>query len=220
MARKTTFSQDDVVQAALSVLEAEGAQAVTARRVADALGASTAPVYSNYANMDDLMDAVRSRVGDMILDYCRRPWSDDSFLSMGLGFMKFCIAHPRLFRAIYCDGTSRRCTNAHVDKTLLGDLDQHPILKDLPQDHREELLFQTSVYTLGIATTVVSGIWPDPDPDVLESWLRSVGGLLVRAAMESAGLPLTADLDNSLGTFVVPWRGSLSGHGQEESHED
>ncbi len=220
MARKTTFSRDDVVQAAFSVLEAEGVQAVTARRVADALGASTAPVYSNYANMDDLMDAVLSQVEAMILEYCRRPWTEDIFLNMGVGFMQFCLAHPMLFRAIYLDRKAIHCSEAVVERSLLSDLDHHPVLKALPQDHKEELLFQTSVYTLGIATTVVSGAWQDPDPETLVSWLRSVGGLLVRAAMESAGLTIPAEMENSLGAFVVPWRGPLSCSGQEESHEE
>jgi len=219
MARKTTFTQDDVVQAAFTVLEAEGVQAVTARRVADALGASTAPVYSNYANMDDLMGVVLSRVETMILEYCRRPWTNDIFLNMGVGFMQFCIAHPMLFRAIYLDRKAVHCSEARVEKSLLSDLDRHPVLKDLPQDHKEELLFQTSVYTLGIATTVVSGIWEDPDPETLVSWLQSVGGLLVRAAMESAGLAIPAEMENSLGTFVVPWRGPLSCNGQEEAND-
>ena len=60
MARKTTFSREDVEQAAMEILEAEGAAAVTARRVADALGASTAPVYSNYASMEELLARTRA----------------------------------------------------------------------------------------------------------------------------------------------------------------
>jgi len=206
MARKTTFSRQDVVDAALAVLEAEGLAAVTARRVADALGASTAPVYSNYASMEELLAAVRDVALATILDYCRRPWSDDTFLNMGLGFVRFTVDHPQLFRAVYLDGPWGRDGDAQVLAALSADLDRHPFLGQLPPDHKHELLFQASIYTLGIATTVATGVWPDPDLTVVESWLRSVGGLLARAALQSAGLPWPAEMDRNLGEFVVPWR--------------
>ena len=53
---------------------------------------------------------------------------------------------------------------------------------------------------------VVTGLWPEPDLAALETWLRSVGGLLVRAAMESAGLEMPEDMQRHMGEFVVPWR--------------
>lgn len=206
MARKTTYSRHDVVQAALEVLAAAGLQAVTARRVADALGSSTAPVYSNFASMEDLLAAVRRRAAEVIVAYCRRPWCQDSFLSMGLGFVHFARDYPQLFRALYLEPAERTCGETEVLAELVQDLDRHPHLAALPQDHKDELIFQASIYTLGIATTVVTGRWEDPDLPTVERWLRSVGGLLVRAALTSAGQPIPAELEQNLGRFVVPWR--------------
>jgi AcrR family transcriptional regulator len=206
MARKTTYTAADVAQAALAVLAAEGTQAVTARRVAAALGASTAPVYSNFASMEDLLEAVRRLIVDLILDYCRRPWATDSFLSMGLGFVHFASEWPQLFRAVYLEPASTGLVEHDVLPELLEDLARHPGLGALPRDHQEELLFQASIYTLGIATTVVTGRWEDPDFASIEGWLRSVGGLLARAALTAAGLPIPVEMDQSLGKFTVPWR--------------
>ncbi|MEZ4388807.1 MAG: TetR/AcrR family transcriptional regulator [Candidatus Krumholzibacteriia bacterium] len=207
MARKTSFTRDDVVDAAFRVLEAGGAGAVTARRVADTLGASTAPVYSNFANMEELLVAVIDELGTAeVLRSCRRSWTDDPFLNMGIGFVRFAVDHPQLFRAMYLE-PKRTCADEDVvEPQLLADLAAHPLLGALPVDHREELFFQASIYTLGIATTVVTGLWPDPDLAVVEAWLRSVGGLLIRAAMESAGLAIPPEFHFSTGEFVVPWR--------------
>jgi AcrR family transcriptional regulator len=206
MARKTVFEAEDVVAAAQGVLEADGLAAVTARRVADALGASTAPVYSNFASMDDLIAAVMRRASRQIVAFCRRPWTEDPFLSMGVGFVHFAHEHPQLFRALYLDSAGGASTEDLVFAALLADLAAHPVLGRLPADHREELLFQASIYTMGIATSLVTRAWPDPDLDLAESWLRSVGGLLVRAALESAGQPLPPEMARSVGEFVVPWR--------------
>jgi len=206
MARKSTFSREDVALAALAVLEQGGTQAVTARRVAKVLHASTAPVYSNFESMEELLAEVRRMGIAMILDYCRRAWSEDSFLSMGIGFVRFASEHPQLFRSLYLEPMTTGCDDTDALQELLQDLDHHPHLAGLPQDHKEELFFQASLYTLGIATTVVTGRWEDPDLESIEGWLSSVGGLLVRAALTSAGLPIPADLEQNLGQFVVPWR--------------
>lgn len=206
MARKQTFGRDEVLQAALDVVARKGIGGLTARRVARQLGASTAPVYSNFASMDTLLEAVRGRLQEMILDYCRRPWSDDAFLNMGIGYVRFASEHPRLFRALNLEQAGQMGREQDVLTTLAKDLDAHPFLGGLPQDHKDELLFQASIFTLGIATTVVTGRWPDPDLPTVERWLRSVGGLLARAALDAAGLPVPPELDKSLGAFVVPWR--------------
>ncbi len=206
MARKTVFEADDVVAAAQAVLEAEGLAAVTARRVADALGASTAPVYSNFASMDRLIGAVMDRASDQVIAFCRRPWTEDAFLNMGVGFVRFTHEHPQLFRALYLDTGRPSPGDDRIFAALLADLAVHPVLGELPADHREELLFQASIYTMGVAVSVVTGAWPDPDLDLAESWLRSVGGLLVRAALESAGQPMPPEMARSVGEFVVPWR--------------
>ena len=157
MARKNVFSRDDVIGAALAVLESEGLGAVTARRVADAMGASTAPVYSNFASMEELVGDVMRRASEMIIAACRRPWTEDVFLNMGVGFVHFAHDHPQLFRALYLDSSWGRHEEGLVFAALLDDLAAHPVLGQLPPDHREELLFQASVSTLGLATSLVTG---------------------------------------------------------------
>ncbi len=219
MARKTVFSRADVIEAALAVLEAEGLGSVTARRVADAMGASTAPVYSNFASMEELLGDVMRQASQMIIGACRRPWTEDGFLNMGVGFVHFAHDHPQLFRALYLDSSWGHRNEDLVFAALLDDLAAHPVLGQLPPDHREELLFQASVYTMGLATSLVTGVWPDPDLDLAESWLRSVGGLLARAAMESARLPMPPEMARSLGEFVVPWRQPRRPGRKEGSHD-
>lgn len=207
MARKTTFNREDVVSAAQTVLETEGRAAVTARRVADTMGASTAPVYSNFSNMEELLEVVISEKGMATLqEYCRRPWTDDLFLSMGMGFIHYTIDHPNMVRAMYLDSGARYPGDMGLTKVLADDLQRHPLLSQLPPDHLDELFFQISIYTLGLATTIVSGLWPDPDLEAIEGWLTSVGGVLIRAAMESAGIEAAEEMKQHYGDFVAPFR--------------
>lgn len=57
---------DDVVAAALDVLDADGLDAVSMRRVAAELGVSPFPLYSRVGNKDALLDAMAAAlVGDI-----------------------------------------------------------------------------------------------------------------------------------------------------------
>jgi AcrR family transcriptional regulator len=206
VARKTVFDRKDVLEAAYAVLETDGLAAVTARAVAERLGASTAPVYSNFASMDELVAAVMRRAADEVLASCRLRRTDDTFLDMGVGFVHFASDHPQLYRALYLDSTWGAQMDEVIFAALEQDLGAHPILGELPADHRAELLFQAGIYTMGIATSLVAGTWREPDLQLAESWLRSVGGVLVRAALDSAGIAVPAELERSFGEFIAPWR--------------
>lgn len=206
MARKSVFTRDDVLQAAVVVVAQVGLEGITARRVGEELGASTAPVYSNFASMDDLALAVLEHACDRLLGFFRREWTDDVFLNMGVGYLHFAQEHPRLFKALYFERRADFDPDARLVPELLADLDAHPWLGPLPLAIKQELLFQASIYSHGLATLICTGQWRDPDLDQAVTWLRSVGGLLVRAAFEAAGLEPCADLELRFGAFTIPWR--------------
>jgi AcrR family transcriptional regulator len=67
-ARRTprTLSREAIVDAAIKVLDAEGLDAVTMRRVADELGTGQASLYAHVADKDEMVAAVLDRVlGEM-----------------------------------------------------------------------------------------------------------------------------------------------------------
>ncbi len=206
MARKTTFSRNDVLQAALAVVDQDGFDALTARRVGEEIGASTAPVYSNFGNMVELQLGVLELACTQLLAYFRRPWTDEAFLNMGIGYLHFAQEHPRLFKALYFERHGEFEADARLVPALLADLDAHPWLGALPRPIKEELLFQAAIYSHGLATMICTGQWRNPDLEQATAWLHSVGGLLVRAAVEAAGWPPCADIALRFGEFTIPWR--------------
>lgn len=56
------LSQDQIVEAAMRILDAEGLDAMSMRRVADELGTGPASLYAHVANKDELLELVRERV--------------------------------------------------------------------------------------------------------------------------------------------------------------
>jgi AcrR family transcriptional regulator len=61
-ATRPTLSQDGIVSAALRVLDEEGLDAISMRRVAQALGTGVASLYAHVANKEQLMQLVLDRI--------------------------------------------------------------------------------------------------------------------------------------------------------------
>ena len=58
MPPKLRISKEDIVTAVVALVRKDGVQAINARNIASALNCSTQPVFSNFAIMDDLRNAV------------------------------------------------------------------------------------------------------------------------------------------------------------------
>lgn len=90
--------REDVVAAAVAVLDAEGPTGLTVRRVADALGSSTQIVYSRFGGMDGLLAAVGVAVFREIADLAAAvPESPDPLTEvtdLALALRAYSLANP------------------------------------------------------------------------------------------------------------------------------
>ena len=101
MPPKVTFIKEDVIQAAFSIVQEQGLKRLSARKVAQRLKSSTAPVYSHFNSMKELEKEVLKKAKDLLLQYTRASYTDRVFLNMGTGCAVFSREHSELFRAIF-----------------------------------------------------------------------------------------------------------------------
>ena len=69
MPPKVKTTKDEILKAALGIVRKGGAQALNARALADALGCSTQPVFSNYPGMDELRADVDRAAYELYREY-------------------------------------------------------------------------------------------------------------------------------------------------------
>ena len=92
-----------LLDAAERIVEAEGPQALSVRRVAHEVGASTRAVYSVYGSKDALLTALGRRAFEILeREIVRLPASGDpaaDLVEAGVVvFRRFVVEHPSLFR--------------------------------------------------------------------------------------------------------------------------
>lgn len=72
------LSYEQIVEAAMTVLDAEGVDAMSMRRVAQELGTGAASLYAHVQNKDDLVDAVLDRVfAEVVIPEPSGDWRKD-----------------------------------------------------------------------------------------------------------------------------------------------
>jgi AcrR family transcriptional regulator len=103
--RRRNLTRDRVVTAALALVEREGLEALTMRRLGQELGVEGMALYTHVRSKDDLLDAVGERVlADLDLDFDRdAPWQErirrGAFAWAGLQ-----ERHPRAFPLLFRSG--------------------------------------------------------------------------------------------------------------------
>lgn len=155
--RRNLFTRDDVVAAALDVASEHGFEQLTARRVATRLGASTAPVYSNFSSMEALAGAVKLAIADRVLAETEVARSGEPFLDMGVGVLEFARRHPRLYHAVFTTGQDGAEAGLHVMRVLLDRMSRVEGLAALDPAERLILLRKMAIFTHGLAGYVTSG---------------------------------------------------------------
>ncbi|MCK9995382.1 MAG: TetR/AcrR family transcriptional regulator [Candidatus Krumholzibacteria bacterium] len=199
MVRKTIFSRADVVKAGLAVMDKGGVENLSARRVAEEMGASTAPVYSNFANMDDLVMAVKMAAVELLLESTLENPTDNPFLNMGVGVLEFARKHPLLYGALFLQANDECVAGPGFMKELLERMAVLPDLEQLKPVERIILLRKMSLFTHGLATHICTGLQPGIEwKDVLNLLDEAGDAILADAVARS---PRTEEDLASLGSL-------------------
>ena len=101
---QNTTSQQ-IYQCALRVLEAEGPQAVSMRRVAKDVGITAMAIYHHFPSREALLDAVVDSEFEQLVGFFSRSNGKRSFESAIVhimdGYIEYALAHPRIFDYVF-----------------------------------------------------------------------------------------------------------------------
>lgn len=104
MPPKVKITKEEIIAAALELLRQKGLEAVNARAVAQMLGCSTQPIFSNYSSMADLQQDVLAAA---YAEYSR--WTEEQmkagkyppYKASGMAYIGFARQQPELFRVLF-----------------------------------------------------------------------------------------------------------------------
>lgn len=197
--RKTVFTREDVIAAGLKVMARDGLSQLSARRVADELNSSTAPVYSNFASMEELADAVKREAVAELLAATRSQHTDDNFLNIGVGVLMFVWERPVIYASLFLEPSEGYDPGPDLMDALVAATAHLPELDPLPRDERIIVLKKLSLFTHGLATEICQGCGERCTWETMIAILQEVGDAILAHA--KAGIPREPGMALELATF-------------------
>ncbi|MCP4572043.1 MAG: TetR family transcriptional regulator [bacterium] len=179
---KTVFTREDVVAAGLAVVAREGLAQLSARRVAEEMGSSTAPVYSNFANMNELSDAVKRAGVAELLAASRVRRTDDEFRNMGLGILGYVWAKPAVYAALFLEQSAGYDPGPDFLESIANAAVELPSLAMLPVAERLIVLKKLALFTHGLATEICQGCAEHCTLESMETIMSEVGNAVMAHA--------------------------------------
>ena len=102
MPPKTVVTKEQVLDAAIEIIRAEGADAVTARSVAAKLGVSTHPIFTYYSTLAELKADVLKKARSLYHESIKRGMREDiPFLGVGHQYLMLSKEDPEIFKLLF-----------------------------------------------------------------------------------------------------------------------
>jgi len=215
--KKTTFTRDAQLRLALDVVRRNGWNSLTARGVAERLGASVAPIYSVFGSMDNLLRETLREIHRLIEDFTSRSYSEFPFLNIGAGIIIFARDEPLLFQAFFQTRHDFQDVVEGVNMSILSWMKTDAQLGLLDDASRERLYDNIGYYTMGLAAAIGAGRVADVSDGAIVSRLKNMGNIAMFA--EVSGI---ADCDSPENerewNRILAARKSLPGESGEGGH--
>ena len=104
MPPKVKIQKSDIIQTALALVREQGADAINSRAIAAALGCSTQPVFSNFATMQELQEAILAAAYEIFLDFLKEEAESQKYpqyKAFGMAYIRFAQEETALFRLLF-----------------------------------------------------------------------------------------------------------------------
>lgn len=185
MPPKAKFTREQIVKAALDIVERDGSDALTARALGQELKSSARPIFTVFDSMDEVRAAAVAAAKSVYAEYVARGLAETlAFKGVGTEYIRFAAEKPKLFRLLFM---SERDGATDVN-TVLGAIDDSApaILQSvidgysLDRDAAERLYLHLWLYAHGIAALIATGVCEFTAGDISDMLTSVFVGMLAR----------------------------------------
>lgn len=159
MPPKTKFTKEQILDAAFEIANNEGFDGITIRKVADKLGASIAPIYVNFKNLDELKSALAEKITKLMQNVILSTSTHDPFLDIGAGNIRLAMDYRQMYRDFHMNPNCRKyfkMDDAHYKK-MIKKMETSEKLSGLNQNEMGDILQVMALVTEGIIFSLLTG---------------------------------------------------------------
>ena len=185
MPPKIKISKEDIIKTAIELIEKEGMAAVNARSIACELGCSTQPVFSNFAGMEELQQAVIATAYGQYLGFLEsevRTGAYAPYKAFGMAYIRFAKERRELFKLLFM--RDRRGESLAPTDDFTASVDMIMQANGVSRQTAERMHMEMWAFVHGIATMLATSFFM-PEREMISDMLSDVyQGLLARHKSE------------------------------------
>lgn len=184
MPPRKQFSKEQIVEAAFEIAREEGMDGLTVRKIADRLGCSVAPIYVNFANVDELHAAVVEKTYQISRELLETTDTGDPFLDIGVASLRFARDYSVLFRDLVLKENPHIAKQqSEADAEIVKLMATDPNLKSFTEDELKTLLLKMKLFQLGLSVMVANKMLPQDFDEQAQIQLLADTGEEIASAM-------------------------------------
>ena len=179
MPPKARIGKEKILDAAIELTRERGAEAITAKAVAEKAGCSTQPVFWYYENMDALKKEVFDRGLAFFGERLRAQRTDceSPYLGVGLNYIEFAAEEKGIFRMLFMsDFGGTDLVRADLEKDYILSIIEFS--DGVTGAAAEDIYKEMWLFSHGIAAMTVTGTAKFSDAEIRRMLSRVYRGLL------------------------------------------
>ena len=188
MPPKTVFTKEEIIQTAFEIFKNEGIENITARNIAAKLGCSTAPIYTNFNNIDEIKQKVLEKAFDILQGYTEKEYTHNAFLNIGVGLLNFARDFKRIYKTLFMENSSYKTLIKAFETASLIQMKKEEPLKVLNEEDLSHILNKMYIFTHGLSAFLCADILEDTSNEYFIRTLDEVGGDIIMSTMHKKGL--------------------------------
>ena len=161
MGPKIKFTKEQVIDAAFEIARTEGIDNITMRKVAQNMGSSVAPIYMNFKNINELIEALIERIARISQQLVAEENTGNPFYDMGRASLRFAMEYSVLFRDLVMKSNNyMKGYDEKIMPALIEEMKKDPDLEGLTEDKLKTILLKMRVFQLGLSVMAANGLLP------------------------------------------------------------
>lgn len=160
MAPRKKFSKQDIINAAFEIAKKDGLDAITIRKVAKQLSSSIAPIYVNFEDVDELIEAVVDHTQEIAKQLVLEQNSGHPFRDIGIGGIKFAREYSVLYRDLIMKNSPHMQHNEEGLEFAIKQMKQDSNLRGFTDEELKDIILKMDIFHTGLAVQVANDLLP------------------------------------------------------------
>lgn len=186
MPPKAKFTQEQIIDTALAIVETDGIEKLTARNLGEKLGSSARPIFTAFDSMDDVINAAIRHADKIYTSYVSEGLKEPlPFKGVGMSYIRFASERPKLFQLLFMKENGDipnmksvlRGIETSYDQIMSSIRDSYGLSDEIAQ----KLYLHIWIYSHGIAVLIATKVCAFTSDEISKMLTDVFTSLLIRA---------------------------------------